>query len=63
MGHAAGKGGGGRDPGVVVVSVPTVVSPAASGSHIVPDALAPISVDCERDEVCYVEPGVWMLHA
>ena len=44
------------------MSVPTLVS-LASGSHVVPDALAPISVDRERDEVCYVEPGVWMLHA
>lgn len=35
----------------------------ASGSHVVPDALAPISVDRERDEVSYVAPGVWMLHA
>ena len=35
----------------------------ASGSYVVPDALAPISVDRARDEVSYVEPGVWMLHA
>jgi hypothetical protein len=35
----------------------------ASGGHVVPDALAPVSVDHERDEVVYVEPGVWMLHA
>lgn len=35
----------------------------ASGSYIVPGALAPISVDRARDEVVYVEPGVWMLHA
>jgi hypothetical protein len=23
---------------------------------------SPLSVDCERDEPVYVEPGVWMLH-
>jgi hypothetical protein len=34
-----------------------------SGSYIVPDALAPVTVDRERDEAVYVEPGVWMLHA
>ena len=33
-----------------------------SGSYVVPDALAPVSVDRERDEAVYVEPGVWMLH-
>src|SRR6185437_13815771 len=33
-----------------------------SGSYVVPDALAPLSVDRERDEAVYVEPGVWMLH-
>ena len=26
------------------------------------DALAPLSVDRERDEPAYVEPGAWMLH-
>lgn len=34
-----------------------------SGSYVVLDALAPISVDRERDQAVYVEPGVWMLHA
>jgi hypothetical protein len=34
-----------------------------SGSYVVPDGLAPLSVDRERDEAVYVEPGVWMLHA
>jgi GNAT superfamily N-acetyltransferase len=33
-----------------------------SGSYVVPDALAPLTVDRERDEAVYVEPGVWMLH-
>ena len=33
-----------------------------SGSYVVPDALAPVSVDRERDEAVYVEPGLWMLH-
>ncbi len=33
-----------------------------SGEYVVPDALAPISVDRERDRVRYVEPAVWMLH-
>lgn len=34
-----------------------------SGAYVVPDALAPVTVDRERDEAVYVEPGVWMLHA
>jgi hypothetical protein len=34
-----------------------------SGSHVVPDGLAAVTVDRENDQVVYVEPGVWMLHA
>ena len=34
-----------------------------TGAYVVPDALAPVSVDRERDEAVYVEPAVWMLHA
>jgi GNAT superfamily N-acetyltransferase len=34
-----------------------------TGEYVVPDALAPVSVDRERDEGVYVEPAVWMLHA
>jgi GNAT superfamily N-acetyltransferase len=33
-----------------------------SGSYVVPGGLQPITVDCERDEGCYEEPNVWMLH-
>jgi hypothetical protein len=33
-----------------------------SGEYIVPDALAPITVDRSRDQAVYVEPAVWMLH-
>jgi len=32
------------------------------GSHIVPGALVPISVDHDADEASYIEPGVWILH-
>ena len=34
----------------------------ASGSYVVPGALAPLTVDRERDWAVYVEPNVWMLH-
>jgi hypothetical protein len=33
-----------------------------SGDYIVPGALVPVKVDCERDEGLYIEPNVWMLH-
>jgi hypothetical protein len=33
-----------------------------SGVYVVPGALAPISVDRQRDQAVYVEPNVWMLH-
>jgi hypothetical protein len=33
-----------------------------SGQYIVPGALAPVTIDRERDEGCYVEPNVWMRH-
>jgi len=33
-----------------------------SGEYVVPDALAPITVDRDRDIGRYVEPAVWMLH-
>ncbi len=33
-----------------------------SGAYVVPKALAPISVDRERDQATYIEPNVWMLH-
>jgi hypothetical protein len=32
------------------------------GEFVVPNALAPISVDHENDHVRYVEPAVWVLH-
>jgi GNAT superfamily N-acetyltransferase len=32
------------------------------GGYIVPEALAPVTVDRERDQAVYVEPAVWMLH-
>jgi hypothetical protein len=34
----------------------------ASGEFVVPDALAPITVDIAADAVAYHEPAVWMLH-
>jgi GNAT superfamily N-acetyltransferase len=33
-----------------------------SGSYVVPRALVPVEIDCERDEGLYVEPCVWMRH-
>jgi GNAT superfamily N-acetyltransferase len=34
-----------------------------SGSYVVPGALVPVEIDCERDEGVYVEPNVWMVHS
>jgi GNAT superfamily N-acetyltransferase len=34
-----------------------------TGSYVVPGALVPVEIDCERDEGRYVEPNVWMRHA
>ena len=34
-----------------------------SGSYVVPGALQPISIDCERNEGIYEEPNVWMRHS
>ncbi len=34
----------------------------ASGSYIVPQALAPVQIDRERNHGEYVEPGVWMAY-
>ena len=34
-----------------------------SGSYVVPGALAPVQIDCERDLGVYIEPNVWMHHA
>jgi GNAT superfamily N-acetyltransferase len=33
-----------------------------SGTYLVPGALVPIEIDCERDLGLYVEPNVWMVH-
>jgi hypothetical protein len=33
-----------------------------SGDYIVPGALVPVKVNCERDQGLYIEPNVWMLH-
>jgi hypothetical protein len=33
-----------------------------SGPYIVPHALVPVQIDCERDLGRYVEPNVWMEH-
>ncbi|MBN2304127.1 MAG: GNAT family N-acetyltransferase [Anaerolineae bacterium] len=33
-----------------------------SGKYVVPGALVPVTVDCEADQVVYVEPNVWMVH-
>lgn len=34
-----------------------------TGDYVVPGALVPVRVDCERDRAEYVEPNVWMQHA
>lgn len=34
-----------------------------SGEYVVPSALQPVSINCERDEGIYIEPNVWMLHS
>jgi len=34
-----------------------------SGEYVVPGALRPVSIDCERDEGIYLEPNVWVLHS
>jgi hypothetical protein len=33
-----------------------------SGAYIVPGALVPVEIDCERDRGRYIEPNVWMRH-
>ncbi|MFC8685614.1 GNAT family N-acetyltransferase [Brevibacillus porteri] len=33
-----------------------------SGSYIIPDALVPVQVDVEKNEVIYIEPNIWMQH-
>jgi hypothetical protein len=33
-----------------------------SGSYIVPGALVPVAIDCERDLGDYREPACWMRH-
>jgi GNAT superfamily N-acetyltransferase len=33
-----------------------------SGAYVVPGALVPVEIDCERDRGRYIEPNVWMLH-
>ena len=34
-----------------------------TGTYVIPDALAPITVNRERDRGRYVEPNVWMTHS
>ncbi len=34
----------------------------ASGTYVVPGALAPVMIDCAQDRGRYVEPNVWMRH-
>jgi GNAT superfamily N-acetyltransferase len=33
-----------------------------SGLYVVPGALVPVEINCERNEGLYVEPNVWMVH-
>jgi GNAT superfamily N-acetyltransferase len=33
-----------------------------SGAYVVPDALVPVTIDCEQDLGRYIEPNVWMQH-
>jgi hypothetical protein len=41
----------------------TGVALRRSGAHVVPRALAPVTVDVERDVARYFEPNVWVVHA
>ncbi|MEQ4676524.1 GNAT family N-acetyltransferase [Providencia vermicola] len=34
-----------------------------SGKYIVPNALVPVTVDVQRQQVEYIEPNLWMLHS
>lgn len=34
-----------------------------SGHYVVPELLAPLQVNCERDRGVYIEPNVWVAHA
>jgi GNAT superfamily N-acetyltransferase len=40
----------------------TEMSFPESGTYVVPGALVPVEIDCERDEGVYEEPNVWMVH-
>jgi GNAT superfamily N-acetyltransferase len=33
-----------------------------TGSYVVPGALVPVEINCERNEGLYLEPNVWMVH-
>jgi GNAT superfamily N-acetyltransferase len=33
-----------------------------TGSYVVPGALVPVAINCERNEGLYIEPNVWMVH-
>jgi GNAT superfamily N-acetyltransferase len=33
-----------------------------TGAYVVPGALVPVEIDCERDQGLYTEPNVWMVH-
>ncbi len=33
-----------------------------SGDYVVPDALVPVTIDCDSDRGVYVEPGVWVIY-
>jgi hypothetical protein len=34
-----------------------------SGAYVVPGALQPVMIDCEKDLGRYEDPNVWMRHA
>lgn len=34
-----------------------------SGEYVVPGALQPVSINCERDEGIYTEPNIWVQHS
>ncbi len=40
----------------------TQMSFPESGSYVIPRALIPVEIDCEKDEGIYVEPNVWAEH-
>lgn len=34
-----------------------------TGAYVVPGALVPVEIDCDRNDGLYLEPNVWMVHS